>query len=173
MNETGVTRQYEDLIGKYQTLPFMNSPSLDINNYVVGQALNDLFFMLGEEEKKIRKNPAARVTSTHNYTGTIADHLTLWGGLLENTFSVTRFDARVWGRGDQDLNVTPAGNYGSYFSQQGRDALRFGGSPSYTLPPLNRWGTHSFKIGAYFAAVSWRSLPLAPCPRDRFATPEK
>ncbi|MBZ5722097.1 MAG: DUF4197 domain-containing protein [Acidobacteriia bacterium] len=63
MNETGVTRQYEDLIGKYQTLPFMNSPSLDINNYVVGQALNGLFFMLGEEEKKIRKNPAARVTS--------------------------------------------------------------------------------------------------------------
>jgi hypothetical protein len=63
MKDTGVTRQYEDLVGKYQTLPFMKSPSLDINNYVVSQALNGLFFMLGEEEKKIRKNPAARVTS--------------------------------------------------------------------------------------------------------------
>ena len=63
MNETGVTRQYSELIGKYQTIPFMNSPSLDINNYVVGRALDGLFYMLGEEEKKIRKDPAAQVTS--------------------------------------------------------------------------------------------------------------
>jgi len=95
--------------------------------------------------------PTVPDASTHNYTATIADHLTLWGGLLENTFSVTRFSARVWGQGDQDLNITPSGNFGNYFSQQNRDALRFGGSPAYTLAPVERWGTHSFKIGAYFA----------------------
>ena len=64
---------------------------------------------------------------------------------------MTRFSARVWGQGDQDLNITPGGNFGNYFAQQNRDALRFGGSPAYTLAPLNQWGTHSFKIGAYFA----------------------
>ena len=95
--------------------------------------------------------PTVPDASTHNYTGTIADHLVLGGGLLENTFSVTRFDARVWGRGDQDLTITPIGNYGNYFSQQGRDAWRFGGSPSYTFAPVNHGGTHTFKIGAYFA----------------------
>jgi hypothetical protein len=95
--------------------------------------------------------PTVPDASTHNYTGTIADHLTLWGGMLENTFSVTRFDARVWGRGAVDLNIAPAGNYGNYFSQQNRDASRLGGSPTYTFAPMNRWGTHSFKIGAYFA----------------------
>lgn len=40
----------------------MKSDELDINKYVVGKALDGLFYMLGEEEKKIRKNPAARTT---------------------------------------------------------------------------------------------------------------
>ena len=95
--------------------------------------------------------PTVPDASTHNYTGTIADRLTLLGGLLENTFSVTRFDAGVWDRGDGDLNIAPAGNYGNYFAQQNRDASRIGLTPSYTLAPLNLLGTHTFKIGSYFA----------------------
>ncbi len=62
MNEVGVTRQYHDLIGRYQNIPFANSPKLDIDSYVVQKSLDGLFYMVGEEEKKIRKNPAARVT---------------------------------------------------------------------------------------------------------------
>ena len=62
--------------------------------------------------------------STHNYTGTLADQLTLGGGLLDNTLSVTRFDARVWGQGTQDLTMTPGGNSGNYFAQQSRNASR-------------------------------------------------
>ena len=62
MDEVGVTRQYRELIGRYKNIPFANSPKLDIDNYVVTKALDGLFYMLGEEEKKIRKNPAARVT---------------------------------------------------------------------------------------------------------------
>lgn len=95
--------------------------------------------------------PTVPDASTHNYTGTIADRLTLFGGLLENTFSVTRFDAGVWDRGDGDLNIAPGGNYGNYFAQQNRDASRIGLTPSYTLAPLNLLGTHTFKIGSYFA----------------------
>jgi hypothetical protein len=62
MNQVGVTPQYRELLGGYKNIPFANSPKLDINNYVVAKSLDGLFYMVGEEEKKIRKNPAARVT---------------------------------------------------------------------------------------------------------------
>lgn len=62
MNENGVTQQYESLTGQLKSIPFAKSEDLDINNYVVGKALDGLFYMLAEEEKKIRKNPAARTT---------------------------------------------------------------------------------------------------------------
>jgi hypothetical protein len=61
-NEVGVTRQYKELVGRYQAIPFAKSESLDVDQYVVGKALDGLFHVLGEEEKKIRTNPTARVT---------------------------------------------------------------------------------------------------------------
>jgi hypothetical protein len=62
MDEVGVTRQYNALVGRAQSLPFVEVPSFDLNQYVVGKALDGLFSMVAEEERKIRKNPAARVT---------------------------------------------------------------------------------------------------------------
>lgn len=62
MNEVGVTRSYKDLVQKYESFPFMNTSSLDLDNYVTNKALDGLFYTVGEEEKKIRTNPAARVT---------------------------------------------------------------------------------------------------------------
>ena len=62
MNEVGVNRQYKELVGRFQSIPFMKSETLDINHYVVTKALDGLFLVLGEEERKIRTNPAARVT---------------------------------------------------------------------------------------------------------------
>jgi hypothetical protein len=59
-DEFGVTRQYKDL---QQRLPFGNASTLDIDTYVVGKTLDGLFHVLGEEEKKIRKDPAARITA--------------------------------------------------------------------------------------------------------------
>jgi hypothetical protein len=35
----------------------------DLNKYVLGKTLDGLFLMLGEQEKKIRKDPAAQTTS--------------------------------------------------------------------------------------------------------------
>ena len=62
MNEVGVTQQYKNLVGRFQALPFVKSEMFDIDSYVVGKALDGLFKVLGEEERKIRTNPAARVT---------------------------------------------------------------------------------------------------------------
>jgi hypothetical protein len=36
---------------------------LDLDSYVTGKALDGLFFMLAEEERDIRTNPLARVSS--------------------------------------------------------------------------------------------------------------
>ena len=61
--EVGVTREYKKLTDAARSVPFMRVELTDIDEYVVGKALDGLFYVLGEEEKKIRKNPAARVTN--------------------------------------------------------------------------------------------------------------
>lgn len=63
MNENSVTQQYNALLGQAQSIPFMKSQSLDVTQYVVSKALDGLFYTLGQEEKKIRKDPMARTTS--------------------------------------------------------------------------------------------------------------
>ena len=63
MNANHVTQQYNALVGQYKTIPFAKGMDLDINNYVVSKALDGLFYTLAEQEKDIRKNPAARTTA--------------------------------------------------------------------------------------------------------------
>ncbi|MGD0499019.1 MAG: carboxypeptidase regulatory-like domain-containing protein [Bryobacteraceae bacterium] len=98
--------------------------------------------------------PTTPDAATHNYTGTLADKLTLGGSLLESTFSVTKFYARVWSQGLQDLAIAPGGNSGNYFAEQARDASRFSGRSEYSFAPHRLAGSHSFKIGGYFARSS-------------------
>jgi len=62
MGEVGVTRTYQDLNAKVEKIPSADSLNLDLDKYVTEGALNGLFQMLAEEEKKIRSDPAARVT---------------------------------------------------------------------------------------------------------------
>ena len=62
MSEAGVTRRYQELMGEFSSLPFMDSSEMDLDHYVTNKAMDGLFHMLGEEEKKIRQNPAARTT---------------------------------------------------------------------------------------------------------------
>jgi len=63
MGEVGVTRQYEELSGRWANLPLGRQEAFDLDAYVVTKALDGLFLVLGEEERKIRTDPAARVTS--------------------------------------------------------------------------------------------------------------
>jgi len=62
MGEVGVTRTYQDLNAKVEKIPFTDSLNVDLDQYVTDGALNGLFQMLAAEEKKIRSDPAARVT---------------------------------------------------------------------------------------------------------------
>lgn len=62
MSEVGVTRQYQSLDAKIRTVPFADQASFDLDQYVTEKSLSGLFLMLAAEEKKIRQDPAARVT---------------------------------------------------------------------------------------------------------------
>ena len=62
MNEVGVTHSYNAMMDKVPAVPFAKPQSLDLNHYVTTKALDGLFIMVGQEEKKIRVNPAARTT---------------------------------------------------------------------------------------------------------------
>lgn len=63
MGDNGVTQQYKALTDQYQSIPFAKSQNFDINKYVVAKALEGLFYELADQERKIRKDPAARTTS--------------------------------------------------------------------------------------------------------------
>ena len=62
MEQVGVVQKYEALSKKFESIPFAKKEMLDINGYVVSKSLDGLFLVLGEEEKKIRTNPAAQIT---------------------------------------------------------------------------------------------------------------
>jgi hypothetical protein len=63
MGEVGVIRQYQALMGRFEAIPFAKSQTFDIDGYVTNKALGGLFHVVGEQEKQIRTNPAARTTA--------------------------------------------------------------------------------------------------------------
>ncbi|MEE9615007.1 MAG: DUF4197 domain-containing protein [Thermodesulfobacteriota bacterium] len=62
MNEVGVTRYYKGMVDAYSSIPFTGSVLIDLDKYVTDRSIDGLFYMVGEEERKIRTDPAARVT---------------------------------------------------------------------------------------------------------------
>ena len=63
MNEVGVTKAYKAMTDRYTSMmPFAKMDSLDLDKYVTDKSLDGLFHMVGQEEAKIRTNPAARTT---------------------------------------------------------------------------------------------------------------
>jgi hypothetical protein len=63
MDEVRVTQAYKEMVGKYTAaIPFASMPSMDLDHYVTTKSLDGLFTMVAQEEKKIRTDPAARVT---------------------------------------------------------------------------------------------------------------
>ncbi len=62
MNDVGVTRAYKRLMDKAISFHLVRAEDVDLTRHVTTRALEGLFRTVGEEEKKIRKDPAARVT---------------------------------------------------------------------------------------------------------------
>lgn len=63
MENVGVVRQYNRLMQNPLAAPLAQDKDFDLDKYVVGKTMDGLFYMIGEEEKKIRHDPAARTTA--------------------------------------------------------------------------------------------------------------
>jgi len=62
MQNVGVVKKYENMMQSASGFSALTG-SLDLDKYIVGKTLDGLFYMLGQEEKNIRKNPVAQTTS--------------------------------------------------------------------------------------------------------------
>jgi hypothetical protein len=60
--EVGVTRAYQQLVDTTKKTKPIKDKSPDLDHDVTSKALDGLFFLLGEEEKRIRADPVAPVT---------------------------------------------------------------------------------------------------------------
>ena len=57
--KVGLADKYNQLAGKASELGLLKKEDANIQQYVTGKALDGLFLMISEEEKKIRQNPVA------------------------------------------------------------------------------------------------------------------
>jgi hypothetical protein len=63
MTKCGTTVAYQQVLEKAKGVsPFFSNPSFALNAYVTGKAMDGLFKVVAEEEKRIRENPVARST---------------------------------------------------------------------------------------------------------------
>ena len=62
MKEVGAVDVYNNMVKRYNEIPFVKKVNFNIENYVTTNALEGLFKTLALEETKIRQNPAARTT---------------------------------------------------------------------------------------------------------------
>lgn len=63
MNQYKASEAYNQIISSYQKIPFAQKPKLvSADQYATQKALDGLFHLVAEQEKKIRTDPAARAT---------------------------------------------------------------------------------------------------------------
>ncbi len=65
LQKTDATKYWKDVFETYNKLPTtFKKVNTDLSGYVTERALGGLFYQVAQEEQRIRKDPAARVTET-------------------------------------------------------------------------------------------------------------
>jgi hypothetical protein len=62
VDKVSVTRYWNPLASTYNKIPFVDPVNPDLEEYITQRALGGLFTLVAQEETRIRKDPAARVT---------------------------------------------------------------------------------------------------------------
>lgn len=62
LDKSLATKYWKDITTYYNKIPFVSKVSTDLPDYVTRKAISGLFYMVAQEEAKIRKDPAARTT---------------------------------------------------------------------------------------------------------------
>jgi hypothetical protein len=63
IEQVGASRAFKNLMERIERVPLLGRPRVDLDEHVTNKALDGLFFVVGEEEKKIRRDPLARTSS--------------------------------------------------------------------------------------------------------------
>ena len=61
-SKVGADQIWQNLINKYNTIPFVQKVNPDLTDYVTGEALKGVYTMIGVEEKEIRTKVSSRTT---------------------------------------------------------------------------------------------------------------
>jgi len=62
LNLNKATQYYADLVKTYNEIPLVKKVNPDLKGYATQKTIDGLYTLIAQEEKKIRKDPAARVT---------------------------------------------------------------------------------------------------------------
>lgn len=62
ISKVQVTKYWNPVITTYNKIPFIDKQNPNLEDYITTKAMDGLFIMIEKEEKKIRKDPLARVT---------------------------------------------------------------------------------------------------------------
>jgi hypothetical protein len=63
MENVGVVRQYNQLMKNPMVVRVAATQDFSLDDYIVGKTVDGLFYVMAEEERKIRKDPMAQTTS--------------------------------------------------------------------------------------------------------------
>lgn len=63
LNKVGAVNAWKSVFNIYNKLPLINKVNPDLTGYVTERALSGMFYTIAQEEAKIRKDPAAQVSS--------------------------------------------------------------------------------------------------------------
>ena len=61
-SKVGADQIWENLINKYNSIPFTNNVNPDLTDYVTGEALKGVYKMIAVEELEIREKASSRTT---------------------------------------------------------------------------------------------------------------
>jgi hypothetical protein len=62
LSQVGAVQSYDNVIGKYRSMPFVPDVKADLTNYVTEKGMDGIFHYLAREEAAIRKDPVKRTT---------------------------------------------------------------------------------------------------------------
>ena len=63
LDNTNATKYYGDIVRRYNQIPLIDKVDPDLEEYATQKAMDGLFLMIAQEEKKLRAHPAARTTA--------------------------------------------------------------------------------------------------------------
>lgn len=62
LSQVGAIRVYDNVMGKYNSIPFVPDVKADLTDYVVQKGMDGIFYYMAKEEAAIRKDPAKQTT---------------------------------------------------------------------------------------------------------------